>query len=820
MTGMRAFLDTTVRDILYAFRTFRRAPLVSLTIVVTVALGLGLVAVVFTILNTVVFRVDQVPDVHEMFAVERPQTSDGERPRFTRAQFDSIRRETTVFTDAYAALSQVESGLDGRLMFGTFVTGNVFQVLGVNAAIGRALTPADDDPLAGQPVMVLSDRGWDRLFGRDPAILGRRVLVNGFTLEIVGVMPEGFRGLTVAPDDYWAPLSMLTQVRPFLRGREAAVGLDIIGRLRPGMSWQTARAGLAVWDSAESSRETPRDERGASNIMLVPRRGTIPQPLEAVAVFAPVFFAFGLILLIGCANVANLLLARAVARQREIGIRLSLGATRRRIVRQLLTESLLLALAAAAAGFAISRLVLEAIISAVMSSMAADLGDIRLSVPASDWRVLLFLIIGAGASTMVFALAPALQATRIEPIRTIRGEVVRDARPGRARNLLIGLQVSAAALLLISAAVFLRSAFAAASYDSGMRTSDTVVVQIVNEPTRTAIVQAVTAEPAVAAVAASWPEAAGLAPRAALAEAGGIKTAVAYKFVSAEYFSVLDIAVVRGRAFTPAERTSDLSVAIVSETAARALWPNADAVGQVMRLDPDQETEPRGAKEEPPLESRAFTVAGVVQDVPGFRIMPLKEAVVYVPTSAAMPGTSLIARVHGDPDLARQTLLNRLITIDPDMARQVLTLRTMARMETYFLQVAFWLTVVLGGLALALTLSGLFGVLSYLVAQRAREIGVRMALGATTHDVTRLVLSQSIRPVAFGLLFGGGSAAGLAALLLATPAAATIGEIVHVLDPVAYAVSLLIIIAACLMAAWIPASRAARLDPSNTLRQD
>ena len=213
-------------------------------------------------------------------------------------------------------------------------------------------------------------------------------------------------------------------------------------------------------------------------------------------------------------------------------------------------------------------------------------------------------------------------------------------------------------------------------------------------------------------------------------------------------------------------------------------------------------------------------MVGVVRDVAGFRIAPFKKAVVYVPTSAAMPRTSLIARVHGDPELARQTLLNRLTTIDPDMARQVVTMRTLARMETYFLQIAFWLTVVLGGLALALTLSGLFSVLSYLVEQRTREIGVRMALGATTRDVTRLVLSQSIRPVGVGLFIGGGSAAGLAALLLATPAAATIGEIVHVLDPVAYAVSLLIIVAACLVAASIPATRAARLDPTRALRQE
>jgi predicted permease len=805
------FVDDTVRDIFYALRTFRRAPLVAFTIVSTVALGLGLVAVAFTMLNALLFRVDAVPDVHEMFAVQRTRTSDGERQPFTRAQFDALRRETNVFTDAYAQLSDVDSFVDGRLMFGTFVTGNFFQVVGVSAAMGRPLTPADDEPFAGHAVMVLSHRGWDRLFARDPAILGRRLLVSGFTFEIVGVMPEGFRGLTVAADDYWAPLSMLGRVRPIHRGREATVGLDIIGRLKPGMSWQTARAGLAVWETGQSNGSLI--ERGASSVTLVPRRGTVPQPLEAVSVVAPVFFAFGLILLIGCANVANLLLARAVARQREIGVRLSLGATRRRIVRQLLTESLLLALVAAAAGFAISRLALEAIIYAVTTSWPADLGDLRLSVPAADWRVLLFLIIGAGVSTVFFGLAPALHATRIEPLRTIRGEVVRDARPGWARNVLIGLQVSASALLLISAAVFLRSTLDAATADPGIRTSDTVAVQIVNEAARNAIVQAVAAEPSVAAVAASWPDGAGIA------EASGVKAAVAYRFASSAYFSVLDIPVVRGRAFTPGERTSNVSVAIVSETAARALWPNAEAVGQVLHLDPDPNSEARRV-DGPPLESRTFTVVGVVRDVAGLRIAPMKKDVVYVPTSPAMPKTSLVARVHGDPELARLKLLDRLTTIDPNMARQVTTLRTLARAETYFLQLAFWLTVVLGGLALALTLSGLFSVLSYLVEQRTREIGVRMSLGATTHDVTRLVLAQSFRPVGVGLVLGGGSAAGLARLLLATPGAAPIGQIVHVLDPVAYAVSLLVIIAACLVAASIPATRAARLDPTLALRQE
>jgi predicted permease len=827
------FVDDTVRDILYALRTFKRAPLVAFTIVSTVALGLGLIAVAFTMLNAMLFRADAVPDVHEMFAVARPPAGGGggEREPLTRAEFDALRRETAVFTDAYAEVSQVASYADGRLVFGTFVTGNIFQVLGVSAAMGRPLTPADDQPFAGQPVMVLSHRGWDRLFARDPAILGRRMVLNGFTFEIVGVMPEGFRGLTFEPDDYWAPLGVLGHVRPISPGREANVGVAIIGRLKPGMSPLTARAGLAVWDTGQSSRPfdgaqgrpealegraTSRDERGASTIALVPRRGTADPGLETtMLLFGPLFFAFGLVLLIGCANVANLLLARGVARQREIGIRLSLGATRGRIVRQLLTESLLLALLAAVAGYAMSRVVLEAVISAVMTSMPPDIGDVRLLVPDADWRVLLFLIVGAGVSTMAFGLAPALQATAFEPIRTIRGEVIRDARPGRARSVLIGVQVSASALLLICAAVFLRSAFAGATFDSGLRTSDTVVIQIANEPTRQAIVQAVTAEPVVAAVAASWPD----APRSAFAGTRGAKTAVAYKFVSPEYFEVLGIAVVRGRAFTPVERRPNVAVAIVSETAARTLWPDAEPVGQVVRLDPDPAAQPSGG-DEPPLESRTFAVVGVVRDVSGLRIAPFKKGVVYVPASATMPATSLVARVHGDPELARQALLNRVTTIDPAMARQVITMRTLAGIDTYFLQIAFWLTVAVGGLALALTLSGLFSVLSYLVEQRTREIGVRMALGATTRDVTRLVVSQSTRPVGVGLLVGGGSAAALASLLLATPAAAAIGEIVHVLDPAAYAVSLLIIIAACLVAAAVPAFRAARLDPTRALRHE
>jgi predicted permease len=804
------FVDDAVRDVLYALRGFRRAPLVAVTIAGTMAIGLGLVAVAFTLLNTFLFRVDGVPDVHEMFAVERPRRAGAEPQRFTRAQFDALRRETTIFAGVFARVSDVDGRVDGRPIFGTFVTDSFFQVLGVQAALGRTLTPADDRPPAGPPPLVLSHRGWERLFAGDPAIVGRRVDVNEVTFEIVGVMPERFRGLAAwAPDDYWSPLSALGHVRPLPPGRDATAGLEIVGRLKPGVSRQAAVAQLAAWDARQPT-EAPR-ERGAPALTLAPRRGTVEQPLEAVLVTAPLFFAFGLILLIGCANVANLLLSRALARQREIGIRLSLGASRRRIVRQLLTESLLLSLAAAAAGFAVSRAVLHAIVSAMTTSLPPGIGDIRLLVPDADWRVLLFLVAGAGVSTLVFALAPALQATRTGPLRTIRGEMVGHARPGRARHVLIGLQVAASALLLICAAVFLKSAVAASSDDPGLRIADTVMVPIAHESARVAIVEAVMAEPSVAAVAASSTR------RTALAESADEKAPVAYQFVSPEYFSVLDIAVVRGRAFTPAERGPGLPLAIVSETTARTLWPDAEAVGQRVRLDPETMSDARRT-DPPSLELRSFTVVGIARDVPGFRIAPFPKSIVYLPTTAAAPGTALVVRVHGNPALAGQRLSDRLRRADPG-AGQVETMAWVARMETYFLQLASGFTAVLGGLALVLTVSGLFGVLSYLVEQRAREIGVRVALGATPLDVTRLVLGQSIRPVGLGLLAGAGSVATLARVLVAasdTP----IGPLVFAFDPLAYAMSVSIIVAACLAAAAIPARGAARLDPTVTLRRE
>jgi predicted permease len=829
-------IDTLVRDVLYAFRTFRRAPFAAVTIVATVALGLGLIAAVFTFYNALFLRVDAVRNPGELFAVERPvRPGGGAWMPFTRPQYEALRRETGVFTDTVAMLRGIKSRVDGRPVSAVLVTGNFFQVLGVQAALGRTLTPADDERSASRAVIVLSHSGWHKLFAADPAAIGRSLAIDGAPYEVVGVMPAGFRGLAVVPPDYWAPLGAVGQFRRTYAGRDDEVQLDdVIGRLKAAVSAQAATAAITSWAAGRTDLATAGWSRPF--IRLKPRQGTASADVvAALLTFAPIFFAFGLILMIGCANVANLLLARGVARQREIGIRLSLGATRRRIVRQLLTENLLLALLSAACGFAVSRGILETAVGVAIATLPPEIAEqVSLTVPSADWRVGMLLVAGAIVSTLFFGLVPALQATRLELVRTMRGEVTRDARPGRARNALIVLQVAASALLLICAAVFLRGALAAATADPGLRTSDTVIVPIANEPLRAALLQAVTAHPSVVAVAASSPETmghfraatawtvgqtpAGSSHAANMAAATSISATVGFQFVSPEYFEVLGIPIVRGRAFTPAERSAESGVVAVSERTARKLWPNVDAVGEVMRFEADQPPDPRQPGAPRPA-SHTYTVIGIVRDVGQPGVFGFSGADVYLPIGAESPGTSLTLRVHGDPRQARGALLQRLTQVDPALG-EIYTLRTLAGRAIYILRIAFWVTVVLAGLALALTLSGLFSVLSYLVEQRAQEIGVRMALGATGRDVAELVLSQSIRPVGIGLLIGGGLAAALAIALMSTRAASQIGGVVHVVDPLAYAASVLIIVTACVLAASIPALRAARIDPIATLRKD
>jgi predicted permease len=522
------------------------------------------------------------------------------------------------------------------------------------------------------------------------------------------------------------------------------------------------------------------------------------------------------------------LLARGVARQREFGIRLAIGASRRRVISQLLTEGLLLALASAAVAFGISRLALRSFVYALTSTFPPDIGNLRLVVPAADWRVVLFLLCGATVTTLVFALAPALRATRMELVRAIRGELVRNVRPSRARDALVVLQVTGSVLLLICAGVFLRSSWEAAAVDPGIRTAGVLSVRILNNQTREAVLRAVRSEPLVESVAASWPGAlGGLATFSARVEGRRGSSPVQVRLVSPEYFGVFAIDLVRGRSFTTAERGPEASVAIVSESLARRLWPGSDAVGQPVHVEPDLSVGP--SEGSIPLREqdgeltrpRIAVVVGVARDVAGFRMggARLGQADVYMPIASDVPASSLTMRMRGESERARHALVSRLAAIDPNAA-EVSTPQTIARAEAYLLGIPFWLTLVLGTLALLLTLSGLFSVVSYLVQQRTKEIGVRIALGSTRRGIAALVLLQSARPVGTGLLLGGTLTGAFGALLLSTSSAELIGSSVRLFDPLAYAAGLLWIAAACAGAALIPVLRATRIDPIGALRQE
>lgn len=811
-------VETLVRDISFALRTFRRAPLVAVTVVATIALGLGVVAVAFTFFNAFFFRVDAVRNPAELFALERPVGAGTSRTiPFTRIEYEAIRRETDVFVDVAAARPSVLTRVEGRASLAMFVSGNYFDMLGVTAVRGRTLTQADNDG-SGHAVIVLSHQGWEKLFATDPAVIGRQVLINGQAYEVVGIAPRDFRGLRFDPPDYWAPLALIDR---FPAGEKPNLTwVDVIGRLKSGASPQAAAAALTAWASAQPRAPKPENDNGIVHVTLRESRGVMSKDRgAAMAVFVPIFFAFGLILMIGSANVANLLLARGLSRHREIGIRLSLGATRGRIVRQLLTENFLLALAAAALGFLVSRALLAGSIHLTLSILPPESMElVDLAVLPSDWRVLAFLFGGALVSTVMFALGPALHATRLEPLRAMRGEVMKDARPSRMRQILIASQVTASALLLVCASVFLRSTYAASTANPGVRTGDTVVVGGITEAARPALLRSIKQDSSIASVAASWPEP--MESGAFVeASAGDMKLGVGCKLVSLDYFDLLGINLVRGRLFAADERGPAAGVVVISDSVAQRFWPNGDALGQTLRFD-RASGEATKDDDAPRIPAQLFTVIGIVRDVrSALKTVDFTYSGIYLPTTPEQAKTSLVLRVHGDPGAARRTLLDALTRIDPALGH-VSTMKMMAAADAAVLKLLFWMAMILGSLALVLTISGLFSVLSYIVEQRRTEIGVRMALGALPRDIIRLVLSQSMRPIAVGVVAGGSLAVAVATALLATPFAEMIGSFVRAFDPVAYAAGLTIIVATCLVAALVPARRAARINPIATLRAD
>lgn len=569
-----ARLDSWLQDLRYAARGFRRTPTFALTVVATIGLALGLNTTVFTVFDAYLLRPHAVRDPHSLYWFTWV-TSAGQGHSFTWPEYEELARQNSVFTDSLA-YQMVFAGTNGHAMFGQLVSGNYFTMTGAAMLMGRPLLPEDAAAPGGGAVIVLSHSAWKNKLGGDPEILGK------------DVADPAFAGLEANPTEFWVPLTMHQSLMggPDLFGPDHPAVLQVIGRLPRGVSVEAAKAALTAWAAGRTADQS-KDQR-AVGATLLSRATSLPVTKDVLATFAPFFVAFGLVLLIACANVSNLMLARALSRQREMGIRVSLGAGRSRLVRQLLTESALLALPAAVAGFLVSELTIRLVERLLLATMPpAFVKLVTMPNLAPDARVFGFILLASAAATLLFGLVPAVQTTGSSLVQSNRGDFSNDFRPTRLRKALVITQVTVSVLLLICAGLVLRSTNWVERQNVGLDTRNVFDLRMV-EKYQPKVAERLAAESFVESVTVAWKAPLyGFSGHASFAAAARKETVgLGYNFVSAPFFSVFRMPVLRGRTFTTEETNSGAPVVIVSETAARRLWPNQDALGQAIAIPP------------------------------------------------------------------------------------------------------------------------------------------------------------------------------------------------------------------------------------------
>ena len=805
-------------DVRFAFRIFKRSPAVALTVIGTLAVALGLNAAAYSFFTAYVVTPAAVRDPGTLYhASWKDPGGLVHRLSWTEAQGFS-RDLAGVFPETYASMPEMVVRINGRPAMGEMVTGNYFSLLGVPAFRGRMLRPSDSEAPGREPVVVLSHAAWMRHLGGDPAAVGQRLQIRGVSVEIVGIAPEGFLGLDLLPRDFWAPLTLLPSFEEgqSLFGPEQPQRLVVVGRLGATQTEASARAAVLAW-AQRTTASNPREARAAV-ALLEPAATPIALSFNVLLAFTPLMVAFGLVLLTAAANLAGLMLSRATVRQREIAIRLSLGASRFRIVRQLFVESLLLALVASLVGFALGRVVLEAGIRAVYATLPPAMADyLRLLPVVPDARVLAALIaVGVGAA-VVFGAVPALHATRHAGAIGTRGATP-DGRTSRLRHGLVVAQITASALLIVTCGVLLRGSVRLATTDLGLATRDVIELRTRNQSNETALAT-LRAHPLVRAVAAASTSTFGAGQLVVASDAlgrrslgvGGDAPSAApvrmpQKLVSPGYFDVYEIGLVSGRTFTEAEASDRAPVVILSQQAAATLWPGQNAVGRLVRLEPDS-LGPDAFK--PP--SPVVEVVGVARTV--FTSWDeAMRATIYSPMPVAGSTLNMLVKTRGGNVAAAMR------QIDADLGAAapgvIITAQDLAEARVYPFQAMSWAAGIIGGIALVLTISGIYGVLAYAVARRTKEIGIRMALGESAAGVVGLILKQSMRLCAIGLGIGLTLAA-----VLSTALASTL-VMMDTFDVAAFSAGIVIVTAACLVAAFYPARRAAGVEPWVALRSE
>ena len=784
-----AWVEALWSDARYACRALARDKPFAATAVLTLGAGLALISVAFTIFNAYVLRPFAVADPDSLYAV-RWLGKDTFRSVHPYREFEQLRQRKDVLEDAYASRGVFVTGVS-RYWNGTLVSDNYFRMLGARTRMGRFPEPGDRD------VVVLSYAAWRSAFDADPEVLGKTLTLRGRKFEIVGVVAPEFTGIDESPADFWAPIGTLA----VFRANESEPEVEVIARLREGERKAQAEAALAPMAAAIQADLRPSLESRATAVVFDPMM---------LLLFSPIVVALGLVLTTCCANVANILLARGLARQREIGIRLSVGAGRWRLVRQMLTEALVIAALAGGVGLVLAKAVLDGGQRLFFATAPVEFTKlVRLYSLQPDYRVFLFALGAAALTAVGAALVPALQATRPNLALALRGEFGGAFRASRLRNAMVVLQVVVCTVLLACGALLYRRAGVFQTQDTGMRR--TGVLSISGDGRGPEFARELRARPDVVAVA-ETSRASFLArlDRTMVLPGGRKQTIPArYNLVSAEYFDVMGIGLVEGRGFTAEEVRQGAAVAVVSQTMARAFWPGEDAVGKTITAVESRE---KGVENLPVRGERR--VIGVAKDVMHAGVFEGNDhTCLYVP---AATGRFLLALVRGDENAALLRLRQWMLDRFPAFESETIPLSAVWNTEVYPFRAAAWIGWVLGLLAMALTVSGMYGVMSYLVNQRAKEIGIRIALGATPGGVVALVMKRSIKLAGLGVVLGGGFAAIALRLLIAWTAGLQILE----WDIAALVTGATVAGTAGVLAALGPSNRAARVDPNTVLRAD
>ena len=805
-------MDALLQDIRYAARTLLKSPGFTVSAVLTLALGIGANAAIFSVVEGVLLRSlpYRAPDRLVMLWENHPQEGAPRSP-FAPANYTDLRAQTESFESLGAIYPYSTVNLTGvgepeqlRLLR---VSADLFPTLGVAARLGRTLLPADDRP-GGPNVVVVSDGFWRSRLGADSGAVGRSVTLGGEPYTVVGVMPPGF-ALPTWSGDLIAPLGLderTSQLR-------AVRFLSLVGRLKPGVSLPRLNAELTTIAGRIAAAQ-PETNAGVGITVLPVQQAVIGdvRPLLLVLLGAVAF-----VLLIACANVANLLLARAAGRSREMAVRAALGAGRQRLARQLLTESILLATLGALGGLALAAWGIEWL----RQLGATDVP--RITEVGLRWPVLLFAA-GAGLVTGVavgvvaalHAIRPQLTAALNESGRGSAGG--RERR--RARAALLVSQVALAVVLLVGAGLMVRTLRRLLDVDPGVRVDRAVTIGVrvggprYQNPLATIgfydqLTERLAALPGVQAVGAISVLPFGTTgPTTGLrfvsrAPTEGPPPEAEYRSVTPGYFAAMGIPLVAGRFFEQPDRSDSTRPVLVSRTFASLYFPGATAVGQRVRLGPNPTAPP-------------CTIVGVVGDVRDLGLGAPPRPDVYVlaaqSPSAAM---ALVLRAAGDPATLLAPVRAVIRTLDPDVPiSRVITLRELVGASVARTRYAGSLLGAFAALALVIAVIGIYGVMSYLVTQRDRELGVRIALGAKPLDILRLVLREG---VGLGAL---GAGIGLLAALGATRAMERLLYGVSPTDPLTYAGVTLLLVAVVLVTCYIPARRATRVDPMVALRTE